>query len=121
MCCGSFVSKFWNRQKASAVPDPEIQIESSIWQNRNNRYQHRKGQLFNELRNVRNAEVLPANSVLPIALVQRVVTVITVFYTLSKRNAQIAGQHLRAVSDLGVGCSLPCRCFVVLSALAANS
>jgi hypothetical protein len=47
--------------------------------------------------------------------------VITVFYTLSKRNAQIAGQHLRAVSDLGVGCSLPCRCFVVLSALAANS
>ena len=80
----------------------------------------RKDRLFNELRNARDEEVLPENSVLPIALIQRVMTVITFFYTLSKRNAQIAGQHMRAVSDLGVGCSLTCCCFVVLSTFASN-
>ena len=92
-CCVSYMSKLRNRQNAPSVPDSEIRTNLTIRQNRNNRYLLRKTQSFNELRNARNGEVVPANSILPIIPVPWVVTVIMVIYTLSKRNAQVAGQH----------------------------
>jgi hypothetical protein len=103
------MSKLWNRQNAPSVPDSEIQINSTIRKNRNNRYLLWKVRWFNELRNTRNEEVVTVNSILPIVPIQWVVSVITVIYTLSKRNAQVAGQHMRAVATWALISEFCCR------------
>ena len=49
------------------------------------------------------------DSVLPIIPIRRVVMVIPFFYTLSIRNAQVAGQHMRAAATWAFVSEWSCR------------
>lgn len=97
MSCGSFVSKFWNRQNAFTVPDSEIRTSLHIHYSRNNRYRRQKAYVINELRNVSDVSLFRVLFVVTIIRFLSLTEVVSILYKAQRQNAQAAEQHMCAV------------------------
>jgi hypothetical protein len=102
MCCGSFVSKFWNRQNAYSVPDSEIRINSIIQQDRNNRYSCQNRRRVQGLRDAPDEEFAGVVTVVSIIPNKLTVPVITIIYIMSTTQRPVCFTARECCSNLGV-------------------
>lgn len=96
------MSKFWNPQNASSVPDPESRTKTTIRHNRNNRHCCQNCCIQNSLRDVLDVPILAVVQFVPVRRAVWRDALLKTFRVLPIRNVQFGGQHDRAEGNLAV-------------------